>query len=884
MSIINDYNQYQNYYLILVTSFSTNLMTNTMNHTLWLPLYIRAPTSSESVLFWTWTMIVLKLYHAIITSLLAKAIAYHHCSSITRGALLTEGTLHQLQIPVQPTILRNYLHKWKSTLNIQYHLDTTIANGTTVFIPTQTKHLHSARDFCKSMDSTPCSVPITKDIIKKDGIKYYTKYRVAYNKNNIFCIFDKLDITQNDNCIYQLQILKDDYKLKGLKAELDNIKKILKNDMEGVLTITKLGKDYYLGLSVITRGVILPCCTTSPKQSRAEILLQSHFTEKIKMSENKLNKIENYMVKQSNRNKRSIWSFFGIASESEIVTINNNLLNNYESLKSQGLAISKVSNSQKKITQLLNQESSILNIITRKEKNLEVTILNLTETINSAMMNTSYQLNTITKSTNFILLLLDLSDKLSQIEKHLDTLIDYTNCANYCPDNLLDYDRNEYVGHPSSITIDSDHYNLILRYTLYKRSITVFHLKCIPYMYQGKYRKIEIPEIIALGNQSYLDISKDTCTYKGNFITCGNLFHKLWRKNHFDCIQAITNGTFSPSCVGLTKTYDKPDQDILMVDHSTTEIFTADEDMISVKCKNYSHNFSLSKGTNFINGTCNIETSHFHFSLAIASTGIISHRVKNYLNYSIFDRLLHFEEDRSYNTSKLDILLTNEIEEEKFTNWPHINDTVFTSVSILQPLQPMFVKPGEYWYYWVIIGLTILGLSITLVLSCYYRLWCSIITKCFRKTTFSYEPAPKFHCSNEHLELLACPETAQYYTWELENHPGYKILLLKNEGTVMGMFDRKWVNTLPNFDSAKIPHIPKNVIDQLTPNLECKITLNCNSQRIEISEFDYHYSEVNGPGWYNNMTKLPSYAFPMPNYRLRAKLMALARKGASQTP
>ena len=202
-------------------------------------------------------MLVPKLCMAIFTSLLATAIAYHHCSSITRGALLTEGTLHQLQIPVQPSRLRNYLHKWKSTLNIQYHSTTTVANGTTVFIPNQTKHLHSARDFCKSMDSTPCSVPITKDIVNKDGIKYYTSYRVAFNKDNIYCVFDKFKITADDNCIYQLQMLKDDYKLKGLKAELDSIKKRLQNDMEGVLTITKLGKDYYLGLSVNTRGVIL---------------------------------------------------------------------------------------------------------------------------------------------------------------------------------------------------------------------------------------------------------------------------------------------------------------------------------------------------------------------------------------------------------------------------------------------------------------------------------------------------------------------------------------------------------------------------------------------------------------------------------------------------
>ena len=99
-----------------------------------------------------------------------------------------------------------------------------------------------------------------------------------------------------------------------------------------------------------------------------------------------------------------------------------------------------------------------------------------------------------------------------------------------------------------------------------------------------------------------------------------------------------------------------------MVDEATTEIFTAVEDTVTLDCKNYSHSFSLNKGTNLVNGTCNIETSHFHFSLTMARTGIISHGVKNYLNYTIFDRMLHFEEDMVYNTSKLDVLLTNEME------------------------------------------------------------------------------------------------------------------------------------------------------------------------------------------------------------------------------
>ena len=317
-----------------------------------------------------------------------------------------------------------------------------------------------------------------------------------------------------------------------------------------------------------------------------------------------------------------------------------------------------------------------------------------------------------------------------------------------------------------------------------------------------------------------------------------------------------------------------------MVDEATTEIFTAVEDTVTLHCTNYSHSFSLSKGTNLVNGTCNIETSHFHFSLTMARTGIISHGVKNYLNYTIFDRMLHFEEDMVYNTSKLDVLLTNEMKKNNLTK---LNDTIFTSVAILQPLQPIFSDPGENWYYWVLIGLTIVGISITIVAACYYRWWCCI-TRCCKVPTFSYEPAAKFHCSNENLELMGCSESANYYTWQIEQHQGYKMLLLKEGSTVMAMFDKKWVHTLPNFDTAKIPHIPKNVIDQLTPNLDCTMKINYETRRIEIAEYDYFYSVRDPTGWYNNMTKLPSYAFPIPNYKLRAKLMTLARKSVSHTP
>ena len=73
-------------------------------------------------------------------------------------------------------------------------------------------------------------------------------------------------------------------------------------------------------------------------------------------------------------------------------------------------------------------------------------------------------------------------------------------------------------------------------------------------------------------------------------------------------------------------------------------------------------------------------------------------------------------------------------------------------------------------------------------------------------------------------------------------------------------------------------------MDQLTPNLDCTIKLNYETRRIEIAEYDYFYSVRDPTGWYNNMTKLPSYAFPIPNYKLRAKLMTMARKSVSHTP
>ena len=82
----------------------------------------------------------------------------------------------------------------------------------------------------------------------------------------------------------------------------------------------------------------------------------------------------------------------------------------------------------------------------------------------------------------------------------------------------------------------------------------------------------------------------------------------------------------------------------------------------------------------------------------------------------------------------------------------------------------------------------------------------------------------------------------QNYSWKLENRPGYKILVLKHQSVGMGMFDKNWIKTLPSFARDRVPHVPKNVIDMLSPNMNVTITLTPSSKRIEISiEFNYHY-------------------------------------------
>ena len=64
----------------------------------------------------------------------------------------------------------------------------------------------------------------------------------------------------------------------------------------------------------------------------------------------------------------------------------------------------------------------------------------------------------------------------------------------------------------------------------------------------------------------------------------------------------------------------------------------------------------------------------------------------------------------------------------------------------------------------------------------------------------------------------------QNYSWKLENRPGYKILVLKHQSVRMGMFDKNWIKTLPSFARDRVPHVPKNVIDMLSPNMNVTIT------------------------------------------------------------
>ena len=68
----------------------------------------------------------------------------------------------------------------------------------------------------------------------------------------------------------------------------------------------------------------------------------------------------------------------------------------------------------------------------------------------------------------------------------------------------------------------------------------------------------------------------------------------------------------------------------------------------------------------------------------------------------------------------------------------------------------------------------------------------AIISKRFRSSIFSYDSAPQFHCSNENWELLETSVGTQYYSWRLGNHLGCKILVLKHEGVIMGIIDKKW--------------------------------------------------------------------------------------------
>ena len=100
--------------------------------------------------------------------------AYHHCSSSSAGTLLTDGNLHQLIINVDTKRIKNYLGKWKVSLKLQTDINMKITNNTTIYIPKNPLHLFSARELCRSMDSNPCSLPITMTILEEENVEYFT--------------------------------------------------------------------------------------------------------------------------------------------------------------------------------------------------------------------------------------------------------------------------------------------------------------------------------------------------------------------------------------------------------------------------------------------------------------------------------------------------------------------------------------------------------------------------------------------------------------------------------------------------------------------------------------------------------------------------------------
>ena len=461
-----------------------------------------------------------------------------------------------------------------------------------------------------------------------------------------------------------------------------------------------------------------------------------------------------------------------------------------------------------------------------------------------------------------------LSQRLSNIEEQLSTILDILHCpAGRCKRILEEVMQKENIGERDTLNMITE--MVRTNYIQGKIEVTinnitksdrVINLKCIPFVDNNKTMRLKYNHELAVSKKGFYTLPP-TCIRTFEVILCPS--QKTYIKDK--CLESLVfNGTTNKHCeANLVE--DKDTVQDFIADHKTLLIYSRVEDKVLITSRNFQERLELHTGTNTFELKKNeteVETSYMLLKIGRDSDKQLTSETIALNEYD------SRKEDNITldNKWKIDTTELKDIEASKLSPDTDITRFELPDITLPNPTLIFLSSPEESWYVYLI--MTIMALTTTLGAV----LYCRCKTKlCFKpkprnRRQRKCETDPKEGESEEETKLME--KLPKFCEMNLENLGFCKEITSLQKGKKYYWSGSSWRDDTNKMEpSFREP--PSYLLGELkTFSGGCCIGIRQNMPYIHMKGFpETNYNRALGC-WEVNSDKctrtLPSYAAPRP--------------------
>ena len=825
-----------------------------------------AEVSHEKVSSW-------KMFWLAWILLLARGGTSKHCSIQEKGFLAQSNGKVIWSTPIHLKLIEEQLNSIQKEVEYkQQSTDTHEVNWDgrtfTFSIPVEADNsITLARGKCMELEGHSSSL---ENILKSGLHERYTRLTsvsfLMKTKNGIKCNINGKE--SETKCWRQVEDIRRKY---NMKTNTSNMRAFLETHQLGLLN-TK-GSEIVMTTGMKCR---LPCITSTKagkSQTKWSLLRDNYLKPIAERAVKILKRIKK--ATHDKRRKRSLFSsIFGLASAAETENIRAALRVELDNQQRTNKAMSNLLRNQIKTAKQIRKEDKILYKLETEELKLEKEVDSLKSFLEKAFSNNTEMTTRLQQDNMAILKAFTLSQRLTNVENQLSTILDILHCpAGRCKRILEEVMEEQNIGEKDTLNLIADlvqtHYNKD-RIEVVMDNITktdrVVHLKCIPFLTSNQTVRLKYNHEIAINKKGFYTLPP-TCIRTIGLTLCPQQMTYFKDK----CLESLIHKRMANNHCGSSVVGDRQTIQDFISDQAMLHVYSRVKDKVLITSENFQERSELNIGINTFQlkkSEVEIETSHMYFKVGRDNDKQLTSETITLAKYDPKQEGNITEQSNvNIDTAELENIMIPKLSLDTNMDKFELSETILPNPTLV-----FLSKPEESWYVYLVMVVSALTMLIGMTIYC----------KCKKKLCFKMRHGNRVRVSENRTreseseeQIRLVEQIPKYCEMTLENLGFCKEIITLQKGKKYFWSGSSWRDQSNRMEpSFREP--PSYLLGELkTFSGGCMVGMKENNPYIHMKDFpETNYNRALGCWELNSegtTRTLPSYAAPRPKEEILHK-------------